>query len=548
MDNNKEKLSFYYLLGVPEDATTSEIKQAYFNWMQKLAAYVKGLPEDDKKRKNAIGIVQILNEIYQILVDADLRQQYDAARAQGRDTLFRVGNSVCYNNGVPFDLSDFIENKNNEEEENKADTNCTTIVHVPQEPKRTAKPESCSSIVHVPQEPKRTDRPESCSSIILAEPSNLDSDYIPVVHIDRSDEAENTAKKGRNVVRAIALTTAIALIIGTIGYWIGRSRNESSQKGEGIVPSTSTSDSSTPGTSSSTTSEPEVIDPIVNYGDATNPQVVNAKVDELSELVNKLEIVNPQTKMPYDKEDLKNIVLFMNGAFIPEKDEQAYALVDQQLDLICEILSTQRVINYVNHMAGSTSITEDMIKEDIENGTDLKLVDSMLLGDSYGYEYLHYLENSYNELLKTTDKEKFVKKYTEVVTSLARLVYGQPLVMNKKEYTISDFCGLGNINDGNILNMYANMLSVLNVDGVSQSITIKGRDGSNVTVSLEELFSNFDLVCVTDTLDIDNDGKVVGITDNFHQRVQVDTLNAAIENRYHGNLNAYDYNYNKALN
>lgn len=529
--DSKESLSFYYFLGVPENATTEEIKQAYLNWMQKLAAYVKDLPENDTKRKNADGIAKMLTEIYSVLGDEDLRHQYDIARAQGEDMLFRDGSSSFYYNGVPYDLSDFMKKENKEKEEDKkADTSCTTIVPVPQDNRKKAKKEDSTAIIPI-------DR-------------GLDDDYMPIVNIEKSDEAKNTARKGRGVIGAIALTTAIALIIGTLGYWLGRAKNNNPTKGNGFVPSTSTSDSSTPGTSSSTTSstsEPEVVDPVVNYGDATNSKVVNAKVDELSELINKLDIVNPQTKMPYDKEDLKNIVLFMNGAFIPEKDEQAYALVDQQLDLICEILSTPRVIHFVNHMAGSTAITEDMIKEDIKNGTDLKLVDTMLLGDSYGYEYLHYLENTYNDLLNTTDKDKFVKEYTEVVTSLAKLVYGEPLIMENKKYTISDFCGLGNINDGNILNMYANMLSVLNVDGVNQTVTVKGRDGSNVTVTLEELFSNFDLVCVTDNLDIDDNGKVVGITENFHQRVQVDTINAAIENKYHGNLNAYDYNYNKSI-
>lgn len=536
---SKENVSFYYLLGVPEDATTSEIKQAYLNWMQKLSAYVEGLPDGDKKRENAAGIAQMLTEIYQILSDEDLRAQYDASRAQGNEMLFRDNNNICYRNGIPFDLSDFMGKGKGEATGSKNNTgNSTTIIPV--------------------NNGKGSNHSSKGTSIIPTKPSTVvPQGYTPVVHIDDSDDAKKTSRKGKNAIKAIALTTAIALVVGTLGYWLGMTRNNK-QKGEGISTSTSdtsntssTTDTSKPiestTTSSSTTSEPEIVDPIVNFGDAKDPIVVNAKVDEISELINKLGIIDPQTMKEYNKEDLKNIILFINGALIPETDEQAYALVNQQLDLTCQLLSTPRVVNFINHMAGNTAITDEMIQEDIDNGTDLSLVKSMLLGDSYGYEYLEYLESAYNELLNTNDKDLFVKKYTAVVNTLANLVYGKSIIVNNKEYTIRDFCGLDNLNDGNILNMYANMLSVLNVDGVEQFITVKGRDGENVTVSLEELFSNFDLICVTDNLDIDDDGKIVGNVDNFQQRLQVDTINTAIENRYHGNLNAYDYNYNKSL-
>lgn len=547
--SKRQSISFYYLLGVSENATSDEIKQAYLNWMQKINASIEGLPDDDKRCENARIMTKVLNEICQVLNDKELRQRYNQSRYQGKEILYGDGTiiSYCDKDGLvkgSFDIADFVE-KAAEIGDNYGAPIFSSGVPTSQQNGNDTGHYGIEPIVST----SPTTNPNDPTGEPVLDPNN--SNPILVTGVDDSDKAKKTAGKGKKVLKGVAIGVIIAAIIAGavgVGYLLGAKKDKKDDKDEDIHVITPTSVSETITTAETTqVAEPEVASPIVNFGDATDPEVVNKKVDELSDLLNQVGIVDPQTRVPYDKEDLKNIILFMNAAFIPETDEQAYAMVNQQLDLTCQVLSTPRVINFINHTAGISTFTEEMVKDDIKNGTDLCLVDSMLLGDSYGYEYLQYLEDSYNELLKTTNKDEFVRKYTKVVNSLAQVVYGEPFVLNDREYTINDFCGLNNINDGNLLTMYANMLSVLNVDGVNQFVTVKDVDGSDITVSLEELFSNFDLICVSDKLDIDDNGKIVGNVDNFHQRVQVDTINAAIENRYHGNLNAYDYNYNKSL-
>ena len=76
---------FYKILGVPKDASETDIKKAY----RKLAR--KYHPDQNQDDPSAERKFKDLSEAYSVLSDADERQQYDAIRAMGSGARFSAG-------------------------------------------------------------------------------------------------------------------------------------------------------------------------------------------------------------------------------------------------------------------------------------------------------------------------------------------------------------------------------------------------------------------------------------------------------------------------
>ena len=62
-------------------------------------------------------------------------------------------------------------------------------------------------------------------------------------------------------------------------------------------------------------------------------------------------------------------------------------------------------------------------------------------------EVIEYFNGMYGKLLSTTDRDEYKAIHNELYQSLAKLMYGDGLEINGKNYTIRDFEGLGNQND-----------------------------------------------------------------------------------------------------
>lgn len=76
---------FYKILGVPKDASESDIKKAY----RKLAR--KYHPDQNQNDAAAERMFKDVSEAYAVLSDAEERQQYDAIRAMGSGARFSAG-------------------------------------------------------------------------------------------------------------------------------------------------------------------------------------------------------------------------------------------------------------------------------------------------------------------------------------------------------------------------------------------------------------------------------------------------------------------------
>ena len=86
-----------------------------------------------------------------------------------------------------------------------------------------------------------------------------------------------------------------------------------------------------------------------NFGDPTKDADINAVVDAVDAQLKDLNIVNLQTGKPYSKEEIKAIVQFVNGAYVPSKEADAYTMVDEYLNFMANIISSNKVLNMIQY-------------------------------------------------------------------------------------------------------------------------------------------------------------------------------------------------------
>ena len=508
--------TYYDELKVPKDATVGEISARYYQ--------MKTILEDEAKRcdseqfQKIVAYLKHLDDIYVTLIDPEKRAKYD----KELEELEKAAQTT----------QDSIDSKDNVF--NIVDAN------------------SDSSLVE-----KQTGA-EVSDSVIYVNAYDVEEDALSA-----------TRRRNNWLLGGVALLVAGALTLTSLVYFRHKNNDD---KNNNLGPNTYVSDdvnNTSKPTDSTTTDDSNndsenitdsneeskedttapIVNPIVNFGDATDEKVVEEKAKEITNYLVKMDIRNGYTQQPYTVEEVKEIILYMNGAFIPENEAQAYSIVDKQLSLTAALLSTPVAIDMVNYMANSDVITEEMVKEDINNYPTTNLVDMFLLGDSYCYPYLNWLNSKYNKLITTTDREEFKKIHGEIAMSLAEVCYGDGYKIDNNCYKLNDFASLVDINDGNMLTMLVNMFAIFNVRDVQHTFTVNNRVAGESTVTLEQILSNFDSVCDLEetALEISDEGYIVGEVNNYHQRLQINSINAALQNYMLGNLNAYEDSYNLSL-
>ena len=193
--------------------------------------------------------------------------------------------------------------------------------------------------------------------------------------------------------------------------------------------------------------EDEKKDPsIKNFGDPRDEQQVAERVEAIQAQLQDLGVVNPQTGVAYTDEELKAIIQFVNGAYLPEKEADAYTMVDETLNFYTGIISAPKTLNMVQYQANSDVVTEDIVRKDIQECApfDYSL---LLMGDSYCYEVIEYFNGMYAKLLSTTDRAEFQNIHNALYKSLADFMYGDGLVLGDRTYRLKDLEGLQNQND-----------------------------------------------------------------------------------------------------
>mgnify|MGYP003292125859 CR=1 FL=1 len=192
------------------------------------------------------------------------------------------------------------------------------------------------------------------------------------------EEAEETAKKGRGCLIPLACAALVLLVMaGTmLGNWLSN--------GLGFGNDRSGNPDPKPGIE--TTVEDETKDPsIKNFGDPRDEKQVAERVDAIQTQLTDLGVVNPQTGVPYTDEELTAIIQYVNGAYLPGKEADAYTMVDETLNFYAGIISAPMVPG--NH---DLCLPENArVRKDIQECApfDYSL---LLMGDSYCYEVIEY--------------------------------------------------------------------------------------------------------------------------------------------------------------
>ena len=300
---------------------------------------------------------------------------------------------------------------------------------------------------------------------------------------------------------------------------------------------------------------------IKNFGDATDDAVVTEKATKVADYYNQVGILNLRTGNAYTVEEIKDIILFMNAAYMPEDEADAFTIVDRFLDFVCGPLSSTQTLDMINYMANSDVVTKEMVEEDLSTMPDFDWVDSLLMGDSYCYPYLQWFGDNYNKVMRTTDREEFIKIYNSLTQSLADIMYGDGYTIDEVTYNINNFSGLGDINDGSLLHMFGLMYQVGRVDGVQEDYTVQNRQAGEAIVNIEDILRLLNVECadeIAQKAEYDTEGKLTFPTingpeqysetlDNPFMRWETDAIAASLQNLELGNLKAYEDNYNLSL-
>lgn len=244
---------------------------------------------------------------------------------------------------------------------------------------------------------------------------NYRDKYEEAIHVDseeESEETEKTANKGRLAIAAIATGVVAALIITAVGaYNLGKNKNKND------VPSN-------PGITTETTSEPTTENenntqntPItveeVKHGDFTNEEYIEQHVQTIMQNLEANNVINFATGTPYSNQEIKELIQFVNGVYIPETDLEAIAMFDKYLEFVVSYGNLELMIFNPNYMGGEESFLPT-IEADARNLQPLNIVDGFVDSTYPVYNFLKVVESKYNEMITSTDISKKTQLETEL--------------------------------------------------------------------------------------------------------------------------------------
>lgn len=293
---------------------------------------------------------------------------------------------------------------------------------------------------------------------------------------------------------------------------------------------------------------------MVNYGDPKDSALVTQRATQLSkELINS-GLYNVRTNAPYTTEEIKSLIGFINGVYVPANETEAFTLVDYYLDLALAPLNSEHLLYAVQYQGGEDSF-KDTLQDKINNYHKINFVDNMLFGDSTVGPYLKWFENQYNKMICTTDRAECKKIYETMIQSLADIVYGDGYLLDGKRYKEQDFLGLDKINSGNVLQLLVYMMEPLKTEAVKETYTVNNKylsakpDEQKTIVYYDDIVEHFNALCANDLIEAGLDDKGLLSNkkgENFSYINQVNTVNQALINVY-AEKNTASQDYTKEL-
>lgn len=312
------------------------------------------------------------------------------------------------------------------------------------------------------------------------------------------------------------------------------------------------------------------VDVKVNYyGDINDDKLVTERATTIVNQFNNNGIINIATGGSYTVQEVKDVILYMNGAYVPYEreilvgfdkngepitrvitpEEDALTMTDTYLNFVCALGSSEHIIYQVNYLGGEESF-KPALDDMNASYQPLCIVDNMLFGDSTAYPYLKWLENNYNAMVTTTDRTECNRIFEETTQSIVEITCGNGYELDGVLYTKSDFTGLDKINAGNVLQLYVFNYQVFRThlakDEYSFNNTLLGLDNETnlATYNYDDVMVFYNALCDSEvlkqTIMVDDSGEILLVNptnerDNFSQVNQINTVNALLQNYYLGN-------------
>lgn len=292
------------------------------------------------------------------------------------------------------------------------------------------------------------------------------------------------------------------------------------------------------------------VDVKVNYyGDINDDKLVTERATTIVNQFNNNGIINIATGGSYTVQEVKDVILYMNGAYVPKTEAEALTMTDTYLNFVCALGSSEHIIYQVNYLGGEESF-KPALDDMNASYQPLCIVDNMLFGDSTAYPYLKWLENNYNKMVTTTDRAECNRIFEETTQSIVEITCGNGYELNGVLYTKSDFTGLDKINAGNVLQLYVFNYQVFRThlakDEYSFNNTLLGLDNETnlATYNYDDVMVFYNALCDSEglkqTIKVDDSGEILLVNPtneraNFSQVNQINTVNALLQNYYLGN-------------
>lgn len=297
---------------------------------------------------------------------------------------------------------------------------------------------------------------------------------------------------------------------------------------------------------------------IVNYGNINDEQLLNTRATNLVNQLNAAGLYNFKTNAPYTVDEIKEVILYVNGVYDPKDEVEAMSKVDDFLNLALAPLNSETFIYTVAYQSGEESF-KPMVEENIKNFKRVNFVDNLLFGDSTVGPYLKWLEDQYCAMQTTTDREECNRIYNSVLQSLAEFSFGNGFELDGKVYKEGMALGLDKVNSGNVLQFLVYIIEPFRTAKANDYYTITDKflsadpEENTINVPYLQISEWYTPLCDYDTYQFDDEGYLlidqVGVPEagieeriqsghNFASINQMNTINALLEQLYGKNIQA----------
>lgn len=259
----------------------------------------------------------------------------------------------------------------------------------------------------------------------------------------RQNTGKGKKKTGAVVAGAVAASLIVAALIGTNADKIStlfRSTGGDVTVSQDVNQENNdyTSGNTSTGETAEAENNIEVLEETpepINYGDINDDALVTERATTLVNQLNDMGIINPSTGTAYTVEEIKTLILYINGVYTPTTLEEIDVLHLNLLNLLISPLNVDPYLYHVVYASGNDDF------KDMVNPEAIKPIDFGSALAEYGtngvYPLTEWIQQKREDIFKATDRETINSIYVEVGQVMADIMKGNgcTIKVDDVEYT-----------------------------------------------------------------------------------------------------------------